>query len=375
MRRILLSLALVLLLGCAQGTSEDRIKYGWIGPLTGGASTFGETGYNAAKIAVDELNADGGINDRLIDLIAEDGKCDGATAVTAAHKLIDIDRVDVIFGGHCSTESMAIQPVAAENEVFQLASTTSTPAYAGKAKYALRTTPPSSYVMKIQAQEALNRGINKVWILYEQKDYPLGVITAFSQYYEALGGKILAKDSFPPGTIDLKTQLEKFQQSDADALMVGVSNQDPAVILFRQAKELNITKPILGETLLISKATWDRALDAMPSTAWGVTTHTDPNANELTKSFLSRYRSQYGEFGVDPALVAESYDAVMIYSDALKKCGDDKDCIKANILSIKNRESAVGTLSYTAEGEPSFDLAVVRIVDGKPVFDAVGEKR
>ena len=84
--------------------STEPIKIGFIGPLTGDAAAFGSDAINGAKIAVEEINAEGGINGRQISIIAEDARCTGGDAVSAAQKLINIDKVDVI--AFCPTTSV-----------------------------------------------------------------------------------------------------------------------------------------------------------------------------------------------------------------------------------------------------------------------------
>ena len=102
-------------------------------PLTGPAAKYRV--HESALIAVEEINSSGGVNGKMIELIMEDGKCDGATAARAAQKLISIDKVKIILGGHCSTETLAIAPLAERNKVLLLASTSSSPAISGAGEY------------------------------------------------------------------------------------------------------------------------------------------------------------------------------------------------------------------------------------------------
>ena len=88
------------------------IKIGVIAPLTGDAAIYGEPGVKVYQLAVDEINANGGINGRKVALIVQDGKCTGEGAANAAQKLVNVDRVQVIIGGFCSGESLSTIPVA-----------------------------------------------------------------------------------------------------------------------------------------------------------------------------------------------------------------------------------------------------------------------
>ena len=96
--------------------TEGPIKIGFIGPLTGDVASLGENALIAAQLAVDEINANGGINDRTVELIAEDGSCSGKEASSAAQKLISIDKVVGIIGGLCSSESSAFTGILNQSE-------------------------------------------------------------------------------------------------------------------------------------------------------------------------------------------------------------------------------------------------------------------
>ena len=106
----------------SRNTSQaNEIKIGLISPLTGQSAVYGEPSRNAAVLAAEEINQKGGILGKKVNLVIEDGKCDGTTTASATHKLIDIDHVSVILGGHCSTESLTIAPISQQAKVITVA--------------------------------------------------------------------------------------------------------------------------------------------------------------------------------------------------------------------------------------------------------------
>ena len=116
----------IVLAGCGiqninqqQQATKEPIKIGFIGAMTGQFTKYGS--YQAVQLAIDNINKNGGIKGTPVKLIAEDGKCDPNTAVTAMNKLIDVDQVKVVLGGHCTPESAAIAPIAEKNKVIMLA--------------------------------------------------------------------------------------------------------------------------------------------------------------------------------------------------------------------------------------------------------------
>ena len=110
MKNIILTIILLLLVACS--TSEEYITVGFIGPLTGDVAIFGEVEKNAAEIAIEEINSAGGVNGKKLKIIYEDGKCSGKEAASAAQKLINIDKVKILFIT-CVAENLAVAPIAA----------------------------------------------------------------------------------------------------------------------------------------------------------------------------------------------------------------------------------------------------------------------
>ena len=97
--------------------SNEPIKIGFIGPLTGDAAVYGEPVENVTKLAVKEINASGGINGRPLEVIYEDSLCDGKGAATAMQKLANVDKLEFVIGGFCSSESLGAAPIANEHKI------------------------------------------------------------------------------------------------------------------------------------------------------------------------------------------------------------------------------------------------------------------
>ena len=153
---------------------KESIKIGFIAPLTGEAATYGLMGQNVVKLAADEINAQGGINGRHLEIIYEDGKCNGAAAATAIQKLVEFDKVEVVFGGFCSSESLGAEPIATQNKVLLFSLGSSSPALTGKSPFFARDYPSDASQGAVLAEIAYNKkGWRNVALIQEQLDYPL----------------------------------------------------------------------------------------------------------------------------------------------------------------------------------------------------------
>ena len=114
MKKIIIGIVVIILIvvgisyfgkNSSQPTSQEPIKIGFIGSLSGDAASYGETEKNTTELALEEINSKGGINGRVVNIVYEDGKCNGKDATNAVQKLINIDKVKIIFGGTCSAET------------------------------------------------------------------------------------------------------------------------------------------------------------------------------------------------------------------------------------------------------------------------------
>src|SRR5262249_40877175 len=136
--------------------SANTIKIGWIGPLTGSVAAYGEAGQNVTQLAVDQINASGGINGKQIQVIYEDGACDGTTAANAMQKLATVDQVQIVWGGFCSAESLAAVPIATQDKVLLFSMGSSNPKLTGISPYFFRDYPSDNSEGSVLADAAWN---------------------------------------------------------------------------------------------------------------------------------------------------------------------------------------------------------------------------
>ena len=167
---IIVLVAAVVIFYLSSLQKQNTIKIGFIGPITSSAAKYGS--HEAVSLAVEEINQQGGINGKQITLISEDGRCDSKEAVSAVNKLISVDNVKIILGGHCTPESVAIAPIVEKNKVIMLASITTTPVLTPMGDYVFRTSPISTIQSDLIADLSYNKlGLRNFAIIYEQTDY------------------------------------------------------------------------------------------------------------------------------------------------------------------------------------------------------------
>ncbi|MDD5148345.1 MAG: ABC transporter substrate-binding protein [Candidatus ainarchaeum sp.] len=345
--------------GCAQqqGT-QGEIKIGFIGPITGPMAKYGA--FEAVQLAVEEINSNGGINGVPVKMIFEDAKCDAKEAVNSMNKLINVDGVKVILGGHCSPESLAIAPIAEQNKVVMLASITTTPSLSKSGEYVFRTSPVGTQQVPLMTGLLAKLKAKKLAIVFEQTDYAAPIAEKLKNDFTASGGKVVSYDSYTPGTTDFRTILSKIMGLNPDVVFLSPQNPDAGFMLVKQMKELGMAQQILGNDVMGNVAAFIKNPELhegiiFPSPSF------NPN-NPKSKEFMDKYRARYGSEISYGFWTSESYDAVYIIADAIKQKGLDVEGIRQYLYNLKDFEGASGKLAIDANGDGirGYELLIVK---------------
>lgn len=328
------------------------IKIGWMGPLTGDIASLGKNAQMATQIAIDEINAAGGINGRNLVLVAEDSKCDAKEAASAGNKLINVDKVSVIIGGLCSGETMAVAPTAEQNHVLVLSYGSSAPTVTAAGDYIFRTYPSDSFQGKFASDYVYNKlGKHKVAVLAVLGDYGTGVKNAFIDNFKKLGGEVVYAEDYAQDARDLRTQLTKVKSSGAD-LFYFVGYTEASVVGLKQAKELGLSLSILGADA------WDdtklhaaQGAEGIQYTAVALRTGDD-------------WAAKLKAYAVDNTVGApQAYDGLKIIADIMKRVGTDTSKIKDELYKVKDYAGVNGPITFDKNGDvtvANYDIKVVK---------------
>lgn len=330
--------------------SHPPITIGWIGALTGPTAKWGAS--QAAMLGEEAVNQSGGINGRPLKILFEDTGCNGTSAVSAFRKLTQIDGVSYILGGHCSPDTLAFAPLAEKQKILTIASITSSPKVTEAGDYIFRMTPVSTKLADLLVPYARKKlGVKRLAILHEITDYVMPVAEKVKKDFEQQGGIISETLAFNPGETDFRSMLVKISKNAPDALYLGVQAPDTGMVLMKQVRELKLDAKIFGNeqfsSAFLSSKPEGRALlegivFAQPECDLG---------NSPARSFLEKYRKRYDvealPFG---CYTAEAFDAVQILAAALRKCGEDAECVKEYLYRIRDYQGASGGVFFRCEG-------------------------
>jgi branched-chain amino acid transport system substrate-binding protein len=338
---------------------------GFIGPLTGEASPYGVPVKQGIELALKDSISRGVIKNDQIQMIFEDGKCDSKEAVKAAQKLINVDKVKVIFGGQCSNETMAIAPIAEQNKVLLISSFSTSPGVTKAGDFVFRIPPSDENSGKIIAETITKDEFKNVGIVSEKTLASQTIIPVFENKIKELGANLIYNDSILLDSDDAYTISAKIKSVNPEALYLNVQTGASGSKLVKSLREIGYTGQIY--TYFISGD------DFVKSGKWvnGVKI-VDFRAAKDTKT-LDVFNAQFvGLFGNPPTYpfgATLGYDTGEIIFEAIGKVGNNSSKIKDYLYSMQSRPSVTGNLSFDRNGDPiGNDVYYLReVVDNKLV--------
>ena len=349
---------------------EETFKIGGIGPMTGAAATYGAAVENGIQLAVDEINAEGGINGTKIEFKMEDDEHDAEKSVNAYNTLKDWG-MQILVGTVTSAPCIAVEAEAANDNMFLLTpSATAIDSIAGENAFRVCFSDPAQGTKSAQ-YIGENKIATKVAVIYDGSDpYSSGIYESFQAEAENQGLEVVAAEAFTADSkTDFKVQLQKAKDGGAELVFLPVYYQEAALIL-QQAKDLDFAPKFFGcDGLdgLLSVENFDTSL------AEGVMLLTPFAADakdEKTQKFVSAYKEAFDN-QIPIQFAADAYDAVYAIKLAAEDAGltpdmEISDMCEAMKVSMTNieLEGLTGTITWDETGEPDKEPKAVIIEDG-----------
>ncbi|MBC7319962.1 ABC transporter substrate-binding protein [bacterium] len=363
MKRVFLMLLVVSLIisGVTSVYGAETIKVGLITPLTGPIATFGQSVEKGVRMAVDEINAKGGVLGMKIELFVEDNQAKAEESANIARKFIEQNKVVAILGPVISSNTLAAAPIAQQSKVPLLSPTATNPRVTQVGNYIFRACFVDDFqgtVMARFARTGLGKRLNTAAILYEKtSDYSIGLAKYFKETFISLGGKIVAEESFSSGDQDFSAQLTKIKGKNPDVLYVP-SYYDTAGLIIKQARELGINVPILGGDGFDSPQLAELAGKENLKNCYFSGHFFAGSKSPEVRTFVANYKKRYN--AVPDMLAALGYDAVYMLADAIKRAGKvDRDAIRDALANTKNLKLVTGTITLDENRNPKKSAVIV----------------
>lgn len=323
------------------------VKIGFIGPLTGDYANYGTLCRQAVEMAIDEINAKGGVNGASIKLFAEDSEGDSQKALAAMEKLSSSDKVCAIIGPVLTGETFSVAERAQAEGIVIITPSASHKDITNVGDYIFRTTPSDGLQGEVAGKYwSQVLGYTKLAVLYAKNDYSQGLYESMSEAFTQDGGKIVAAETFMVGDKDFKTQLTKLKNTDAQAIYLPDYTAEMAQIL-EQAAQLGIDKPFLSGDGFLSEEIYSLAgqyTDGVVYTASARVEESNKN-----KEFKDAYTARWG-IGPD-SFATNAYDATYILVSVIEKVGTDRKAIKTGMEQVKDFEGVNGIINFAPNGD------------------------
>ncbi len=354
------------------------LRVGVIAEITGDMPAVGASCRNAAKMAVDEANAAGGLEaggkKLKVELVVEDngGKADQSAA--AAQKLITQDEVIAIVGPNASRYAIPASEIAESNQTVFITPWSTNPkttldAVTGKPKrYAFRSCFIDPFQGKVLAKFALQTmKAKKAAVLYDvASDYNKGIAEVFRADYERLGGKVVAFETYTTNDKDFSAQFTKIKATGPDVVFLP-NYYSEVPLQVQQAKRLGVTAPFLGADA------WGSAdllkLGGADLEGYYFSTHyAADNASPAAVRFIAAYTKAFGAPPDDVA--ALTYDAFGLLFTALKNAGKaDREAVRNALAKLPGYAGVTGDMKFQeGSGDPIKSAVILQVKGGKFVY-------
>ena len=302
---------------------ENPFVIGAMDALTGVGESYGIPLQQAKLLAVEQINAEGGINGRELQIIFEDSKCAAQDAITAYRKLTDTDNVKIILGTTCSGAMLGAAPLAEAEGVVMLSASATSPDIAGAGEYIFRTAINDLQLGVDTGNAMWADGVRSIATITESTDYAEGARRTSVAQFEKLGGTVVASEAYASETIDFRTQLTKLINTQPGAILLSAQGEVSGGTIVKQARELAYLGPIYSEIV----PTAPDALGIAGEAATGLKAIVpNPDLSSATgKDFLAAFKARYGVVAPLPWFMGSAYDDVYIAAECIGQTGDDQD--------------------------------------------------
>ena len=345
------------------GDNEDTIKIGMFYEMTGDMATNGERHYRAATMVIDDINANGGVLGKQLELVTADDASTNAGAVTALEIMLAED-VDCLVGPGFSSMALAVaDAIAAEGIPTIMSGTSLALVEEGMPDNWFRNLPPDDIACQNMADFLVGaKGYSDIFIVYENTTFGTGNLKYIQEALAEYGVEIMGSAAFNAGDTDYTAQIMTAQEANPEVVIFFSASSADAAIIARQVKELGCEFVVQGSMQFGSGVTKDLAGDAMNGIYAFQSYNKD--SSELAGEFNAEYEALYGE----PADHFNGWvrDAIYVLCDAMERAGTTE--YEAVVQALKETEDlpgVCGNMTCDDRNELQHNVSIVYIENGE----------
>jgi len=343
--------------------AQETIKIGEFGSLTGDNASFGTSQNNGVQMAVEEINTDGGVLGKKIDLTVEDNMTKQGETTTIARKLISQDHVVAIIGEVASSKTLEAAPIAQAAKIPLIATAATNPKVTQTGDYVFRVCFTDDFQAVVIARFVLEKLKQKniAFMTDVKQDYSVGLTNIAKAYLAKNGGNIVKEQSYSSGDKDFRAQLTDLKSANPDVIII-TGYYPEASLIAKQARQFGIKATLVGGD------GWDgsslipvggKAIEG----AFFSNHFSTEDKSPLVQDFVKKYKQKYN--AVPDAFAALGYDATKLLADAIKRAGStDPDKIRAAIQDTEGFPGVSGKITIGKDRNAVKSAVILTIKDG-----------
>ena len=354
------------IMGC--GGEEKVIKIGVNAELTGSVPVVGQSCKNAALMAAEEINADGGLEvdgkKYELKMLVEDNEDKAESAAAVAQKLINQNEVLAMIGANASRNAIPAGAVAESAKVPMVSPWSTNVKLTQDKKYVFRACFIDDFQGVVCAKFSLNNlGAKTAAVLYDVgSEYNKGIAEVYKKSFADNGGKIVAFETYTTGDKDFSAQLTKIVGTNPDVLFLP-NYYSEVPLQVQQALRIGYKGKFLGSDSWGSSEIITLGGADMEGSYFS-THYASDIATPKAQSFISNYKEKYGSVPDDVA--ALTYDAVHLLCQAIQAAGKlDREAVRDALAEIEQFDGVTGQMQFKGSGDPIKSAVIIQIKDGQ----------
>ena len=354
-------------LAIAAAPIGEPVKLGFFMSITGRDASFGEAALRGARLAVDDLNAAGGILGRPVELVAEDNRSLPGESATAAKKLLSRDRVVALIGECASARTLEAAPIAQAAGIPLVTPASTNPKVTAVGDCIFRMCFADPFQGAVLATYAWkNLGLRRAALLIDSTaPYSVGLAEVFAKTFTALGGEIVASQKYSGDAKDFRAQLTAIRSTKADALFLP-SYYVAAGLVAQQARELGLRATLLGGDGFEAPQLLEIGGAALEGTVYS-THYSAESQDPASRRFVAAYLARHGSAPV--GLAALTYDSVRLIADATQRAGTtERTALKKALAATRDFPGITGRTTLDEHRDAIKDAAIITVREGRCVF-------
>ena len=364
----LLTFALLALLvtacGATTSASPDKVYFGVTGPFTGDNAEYGRIWKQGFQLAIDQINAKGGVRGKPIELIYEDSQSDPKQTPPIAQKFVADQRILAVIGDFSSPASMAASPIYNQAGLVQLGITNSHPKFTDTGEYIFGTSRSQTEDAPQLADFGVQTlGYKRLAVFHLNTDWGKVTYDLFSQRAKQLGAEIVDTAAYLPTEKDFRSALTKARDARPDALVL-LSYYNDGALIARQAADVNLNAPKLAIGSVYSPKFVElggKAVESVYTQSGFFPGDPRPEVQDFVQQYQARFNEQPDTFA------AQAYDGVKALAAAVERGGFDRKAIRNEMAKMTDVTSvAYGKIVFGPDRRiVAGPQTRLQIVDGK----------